>query len=300
MKYLLFITLATASLFAAGQSILASHEFEADNITSITLEGKFCDVFVKKGPKVMFNGVIEGSGDPEDYEITSDIRGSNLYIRVEKYSRGWDRMIRSDLKLEVPENVLLNIENSSGDIDVTGISGERIVIEATSGDIDIRGIEGRLQVGSTSGDLEIRQVRGSIIAKSTSGSQEYEEIVGDLETVSTSGDIDIDNYDGNVRAEATSGSIRLERGVGEMYLRTTSGDIDGYYVVLKGDAEFRASSGDVEIELANRLDEFSFDLQTSSGSLRVGSRSSEKNLYMKQGGYWIRGVTSSGDIRVTD
>ena len=148
--------------------------------------------------------------------------------------------------------------------------------------------------------MELRKIKGEVLARSTSGSQEFRELVGDLETKSTSGDIDIDVFEGNVRVEATSGGIELQSGSGQVFLRTTSGDIDGYNITIEGDAELRASSGDIEIDLANSLDDFSFDLQTSSGSMRVGSRSSEKNLYMKQGGFWIRGVTSSGDIRISD
>ena len=64
---------------------------------------------------------------------------------------------------------------------------------------------------------------------------------------------------------------------------------------LTGDAYFKATSGDVEIDFVNDLGDLSFDLTATSGNLDVGRRSGEKKLYINRGGYKIVGVTSSGN-----
>ncbi len=297
MRFILLTLVGLISFASRSQSILATHQFEADNITAVIIDGQFCDVTIQRGSKVIFDGIIEGNGDEEDYAITSDIRGSDLYIDVDKRRRGWDRLSRAELNLTIPDDVALRIETSSGNIRADGISGDRMDFESTSGDIELSNIRTSLEVGSTSGDIDLRNVTGSVYARSTSGDQDFEGINGEIEVSSTSGNIELAEFEGDVRAESTSGNIELERGTGGLFLKSTSGEIDGYQVTINGDAEFRATSGNIDFDLSNDLEEFSFDIQTNSGSLRVGSRSSDKSIYMRQGGFWIRAQTSSGNIK---
>ncbi len=301
MKYLpFFCLLLLIPAFGFSQSVLASHEFEAQDVSSVFIEGRFCNVNIKYGTMVVFKGRIEGNGNPEDYDITSELRGSDLYIEARKRTRGWDRISDAYMELTVPNEVTVFIETTSGDIRAIDLKGESFDFEATSGNIELYGIGGRIDAKSTSGNLEMRNINGQVYGKSTSGNHDYENIEGNLEAISSSGDIELSQYSGEIRAESTSGGIELERGTGALYLKSTSGDIEGYQLQVSGDSQFRASSGDIDIEMNNNLEEFSFDLQTSSGSLRVGSRTAEKNLYLRQGGFWIRGVTSSGDIRFSN
>ncbi len=294
------ILIVSCTYFTNAQRILASNEFEADNVNSVTIKGSFCDVIVQSGSKVYFNGVIEGSGDEDDYEITSDLRGSDLYISVDKSSRSWDRISRAELKLTIPSGVEVSVDNSSGDIIVNDLDGRNFEFETSSGDIEISGAKGELEIESTSGDIEVENVVGPIYSESTSGSQEFNDIEGNLEARSTSGEIEIENLDGDVVAKSTSGDVDVVRIKGRINLKTTSGDIEGYDIEITDDAELRASSGDIKLEVTNNMEELSFDLQTSSGDLRAGGRSGDKSLYIKRGGYWVVGVTSSGDIRITN
>ena len=61
------------------------------------------------------------------------------------------------------------------------------------------------------------------------------------------------------------------------------------------DADFDATSGNIEIDFTNDLEDLSFDLTATSGDLEVGRREAEKRLKIERGGYTVRGVTSSGD-----
>ncbi len=298
LTILLIIVFSVSGVNA--QRILASNEFEAEEVNSVSIKGRFCDVIIKGGDKVYFKGIIEGSGDEDDYEIISDLRGNDLYITVEKNNRSWDRVTRSELRLTVPENIFIRVDNSSGDVFASDLVAQDYEFEASSGDIELSNIAARLSVETSSGDIEVEDINGEIYAESTSGDQQFEEITGNIETRSTSGDIEINNYRGDIYAKASSGDIDVDRGMGALNLKTTSGDIGGYGVELTDDSEFRASSGSIVFELSNDPDDLSFDLQTSSGNLRAGGRSGDKSLYIKRGGYWIRAVTSSGNVRFSN
>ena len=136
---------------------------------------------------------------------------------------------------------------------------------------------------------------GNLDVESTSGDQRLFDVEGDIDTRASSGDITISDFDGEVEVEATSGDIDLRGGTGSMSIRTTSGNIEGNDIRLTGNAYFKASSGDVEIDFENDVSELSFDLTATSGSLDAGNKSGEKKLYIDRGNLKVIGVTSSGD-----
>lgn len=299
-KLLLFsLSIIVLSFGCKAQNVLASVELEAENVTSVRIEGSFCDVVAKPGTTTYFKGMIEGSGDPDDYRIDTDIVGDELVIEVKKRGGSWNRLSKSLLELTIKNGVNLSVDNSSGNIEAGDIEAEKYSFEASSGDIDLEGVLGNMKVSTTSGDIEIREARGRLDVETTSGDQELENIIGSLDFESTSGEVSIRGFECDIIGEATSGDISLYDGSGMLKLRTTSGEIEGSRIKLTGDAEFRANSGDIEMELANSLEEMSFDLEASSGDLRVGNRSGEDELYIRNGGIWIRGITSSGSQRYT-
>ncbi len=297
----LLIVFTGTSLLA--QDELASHEFEAKDVKMVTLEGVFCDIYVEQGDKVYFKGKIEGRGDRGDYEIKSRLDGDRVEIWVDSRSnRGWgSRISYSKLELTVPADTELRIKNTSGDIYMRGVSGRSMKVSSTSGDIELSDMAGPLEVSCTSGDIEIDDIVGELEAGTTSGDIEVSGLQGDSEVGSTSGDIEIVNFQGDLWAHATSGEIDLRRGRGALKLKTTSGNIDGYGLEITGDIELRASSGDISLELTNDLRDLNFDLESSSGDLRVGSRRADDEMYIKNGdGFWVRGETSSGDLDITN
>lgn len=291
---MLLVSIAAIQLSVHGQRTLAELEFEAENINRVRIKGRFCDVEIKKGSRVYCNGIIRGTGDPDDYEFKSDITGDELVIEVIKLDKSWNRIQDAYLELTLTDNVDVFVKNSSGDVEVFGLTSESFNIETTSGDIEIEQMSGRLLLESTSGDIELSGTQGEIKMKSTSGDQQVVESNGDISARCTSGDVKINRFSGMIQVQTTSGNIEASRGTGILSFKASSGDIDCYGLDLRGDTQFETTSGDIDIELLNQLNTLSFDLKSTSGDLRVGSRTSEDNLYMKQGGIWIIGRSSSG------
>lgn len=298
MKRLLILLLSISVGYSYAQNVIAESDLEAENVNEVRIDGSFVDVYVKKGEKVTFKGIIRGNGDKGDYRFDTDIVGSALVIRVvNNRDKKWGnyRINESRMDITIPENVKLDIDNSSGDIYVANLRASESKIEASSGDVTLKSIVANLEIETSSGDIEIDGLIGDSEIESTSGDQELYDVKGDIESQASSGDITFARFEGTIDVEATSGDVEIRGGEGKMKIRTTSGEIDGNGVRITGNCYFNASSGNIEIDFANDLDDLSFDLSATSGDLEVGSRSAEKRLVIDRGGYKVTGVTSSGD-----
>ncbi|MEQ9468321.1 MAG: DUF4097 family beta strand repeat-containing protein [Ekhidna sp.] len=294
------LSLITLLLCVSGfaQNTLAKAELEAENVDEVRIEGSFVDVFVNSGDRVYFKGIITGSGDEGDYSFDTDIVGRTLVIRVDRRnSNNWKnfRITESRIDLTITDGIKLDIDNSSGDVNVANLRASSSNIEATSGDITLRSIVANLNVETSSGDIDIDGLTGDSEIESTSGDQEIYNSKGNIETRSSSGDITISGFNGKIEIQATSGDVEIRKGVGAIKARTSSGNIDGYGIELNDNTYFDATSGNIEIDFVNDLDDLSFDLTATSGDLEVGSRSGDKRLVIDRGGIKVIGTTSSGD-----
>ncbi|WP_462250270.1 DUF4097 family beta strand repeat-containing protein [Ekhidna sp.] len=297
MKKIVFTLAIAVSLSAFSQNILAKAELEAENIDEVRIEGSFVDVFVNKGDRVYFKGKITGSGDEGDYRFETDIVGKTLVIRVDRQrDRSWKnyRITESRIDLTIVDGVKLDIDNSSGDVNVANLRASTSKIEASSGDITLRSIVANLEVETSSGDIDIDGLTGDSEIESTSGDQDIYNSKGDIETRASSGDITISGFKGEIEVQATSGDVEIRKGIGSIRARTSSGNIDGYGIELNDNCYFDATSGDIEIDFINDLQDLSFDLTATSGDLEVGNRSGEKRMVIDRGGIKISGTTSSG------
>ena len=299
MKRLIYSLTILFSIGTSAQNIIAEAELKAENVNEVSVEGSFVDVYVTRGDEVYFKGIIKGNGEEGDYRFDTDIVGSTLMIKVtntrNRYSWKNYRTQDSRIDITIPEGVALDIDNSSGDINVANLRATESTIEASSGDITLKSIICNLEVETSSGDIEISNLIGDSEIESTSGDQDFRNVKGSIESTASSGDITFIDFDGDLEIEATSGDVELKTGKGTLSVRTSSGEIDGDEITLTGDADFDATSGNIEVDFTNDLSDLSFDLSATSGDLEVGRQEAEKRLKIERGGYTVRGVTSSGD-----
>jgi hypothetical protein len=219
-----------------AQNTLAEYHYEADGVTDVFVTGSFCDVAVTVGDQLRFDGIIEGSGNEGDYLITSIKNGGTVIFKVEKNTkmvRAWEHVRKAQFDIEVPPNVNLTIDNSSGDVSVIGVEGDNHKIETTSGDLNLENMIGALTGRSTSGDISVTRLKGNIQMNATSGDQYLSGIAGDIDTKSTSGNIEIKDLKGDLTAQATSGDIEMDEISGKLNLKTTSGNIEGNEIEMQ-------------------------------------------------------------------
>lgn len=125
-------------------------------------------------------------------ELTSERRGDEVLIRVDIdsarglfFSRTYAYL---DLKVELPEGMAVEIDDGSGEIDVTNV-----------GELDIDDGSGSITV-TRSGPTRIDDGSGSIALT---------DIAGDVSIEDGSGEIEIDGVTGNVRIDDGSGSVEI-------------------------------------------------------------------------------------------
>ncbi len=174
--------------------------------------------------------------------LVEDGREASISTQIPDLDDGWSgwgsRYAYIDLLIEVPNNVPLEVRDSSGDIRIESTAA--VNVKDSSGEIVIEDIAGDVVLNDSSGDIDLEDIRGNVTVESDS-----------------SGDIYGRDIEGNVVVERdSSGDIRF-RDVRDDFVveRDSSGDIvadsvGGDFRVVRdgsGDIESRNVSGAVDV-----------------------------------------------------
>lgn len=171
------------------------------------------------------------SGDQAEINVVLPDLGGNWSFWRDIYAY-------MDLVLEVPDDLALQLQDSSGDIVIEDIFS--LSMQDSSGDIEIRNVAGMVEIKDSSGDIDVSELHGDFT------------IISD-----SSGDIRGVDIDGNVRVMADSS--------GEIWFT----DVRKDFIVE------RDSSGDIVAE--NIGGDFTV-LRDSSGKIRASDIKGETNI----------------------
>lgn len=312
--FLLFV-LFLFSLTSCTQTIFVDEKANYEGVKKIVVEGEFCDFTIvgENREDVQFEGVIKGVSRKENsYKINHRLEGDILKVWVESPRTSWGD-IDGSLKFLVPQQMEIDVKNSSGDIFCENISSDCTKIRASSGDVDVKMLHSDLDVRTSSGEITLYEIKGNLISQSSSGNHEYNKVTGNIKCVATSGEIEMvnvigdissrtssgnqefDKIEGQINSIASSGNVRVLNSKTILSLTSSSGNLRGQGLVLMGESYFKATSGNISMMLSNDFDQLSFDLSASSGSLRAGNCRGDDSLYSEGGDIWIHGKTSSGN-----
>ena len=159
--------------------------------------------------------------------------GKQAEINVElPTSEGWswsgNKYVYMDLVVEVPDDLLLEVNDSSGDMEIAGVGA--VSVRDSSGEIEIENSAGPVSVQDSSGDIEINDIRGDVtIDSDSSGDIRGRDIKGSvLVSNDSSGDIRFRNVGENFIVERDSSGDISAKGVGGDFevVRDGSGSID--------------------------------------------------------------------------
>lgn len=132
-----------------------------------------------------------------------------------------------DLTIEVPDDLALDVRDSSGDMLLENIAS--IQIKDSSGDIEVENARGSVSISDSSGDIEIDKADGDVTIESdSSGDIDAMDINGSVLVKSdSSGDIEVSNVSDNVVVERDSSGDISADGVGGDFrvLKDGSGSI---------------------------------------------------------------------------
>ena len=277
-----FITLFVFCPIASDTKAAPFEEyFEYSGIKKLKVDASFFNVEVSgsNGDTVEGQIIVPQNFIKRNYvEVLHFKKESVLEILVK---RNTDRipLTAEDkiIKISVPPDIEVDLSTSSGSIEIETIETDDIRLKSSSGEINIKNCTGSLNVSSSSGHQSIKELTGDISADTSSGRQFYEGITG------------------NIAAESSSGDITINGQSGTLDLKASSGDLRGQDVYLDGDSSFSTSSGRIDFDFKNDLNEFTFDLSSSSGRLSVGQSKVKGELVIGNGKITIIGNSSSGD-----
>ena len=123
-----------------------------------------------------------------------------------------------DLIIEVPSALLVEVEDGSGEAEISGVA--ELEIADGSGELVIEDIGGPVRVTDGSGELQIRGIRGDLWIRDGSGEIRVRDVTGSLV-------VDEDGS-GEINAEGIRGSVRVvDDGSGSIHV----GDVGGDFVV---------------------------------------------------------------------
>lgn len=114
-----------------------------------------------------------------------------------------------NLTVKLPTTLPVNIDDGSGAIFVTGLSGG-LNIKDNSGSIDIVNMAGKIKIADRSGSIEIREARGNIEIQDGSGLIYVRLVNGDVNITDGSGEMKIQDVNGSVTVTDGSGNIDIQ------------------------------------------------------------------------------------------
>lgn len=220
------------------------------------------------------------------------VEDKTLYVSAPRNNIGFN--YKCQVTVYIPKDYkfeTIDIQMTSGDLDIDTLEAEEIRIQVTSGDVDanfifteydtnIQTISGDIDIQklyantadikSTSGDIEIGKLDCIFLfVKSVSGSQGfYDSLCDEFDITSTSGSIHFEPIDvplSDSRIKTISGSVKLFipfSSAFDLFFSTASGNFDDKRShkrqSVKGEFQHSYNGGGVEIQV-----------NTSSGSLTL-------------------------------
>jgi len=295
-----FIVLLWIQMEAPAQDVIVKNY---PGIESLDIEGGPLEVSYQGNPAKTDIEVTAFLGPEKDQEkeLVFITVGNVLKLayKPEQKSINNYRGPKKYIQITGPENMVLEIKNSSGQIKVDHVTADKTRLSISSGHISASDIGGNLILRGSSGNIQVNHITGSVSCSITSGMSTIEEVEGDLDFASTSGRLSASNIKGRVDAKLTSGSVNLDN-IGELgELAVSSGNVKAKAAGLGKATSFRGSSGSFSVTTTSDLHAFNYDLQASSGSLRVGDASKGKRLVIQNGASGtVKGNISSGRISI--
>jgi hypothetical protein len=125
---------------------------------------------------------------------------------------------RINLTIEVPKEVDVYIDDSSGPIHIQHFSGH-LDIKDGSGLITVENVVGSVRVADGSGKIILEDIQGNVEVQDGSGSIEVSKIRGDVRVTDGSGIISIQYVDGNLTVTDDSGRIDINDITGNVLIR---------------------------------------------------------------------------------
>jgi hypothetical protein len=154
----------------------------------------------------------------DELDILGERRGSEVMVEATYPDRdNWRNLFRGrsyariDMVVEVPEGMAaeidvsgsIEIDDSSGEIVVTGVRGD-VMVDDSSGEIEIFDIDGSVTISDGSGEIQVEDVTQDVLVRRDGSGSIYVDGVGGDFTVARDGS-------GSIRYRNVEGEVDIPR-----------------------------------------------------------------------------------------
>ncbi|MFP4375792.1 MAG: DUF4097 family beta strand repeat-containing protein [Spirochaetales bacterium] len=292
-RIVIFLLVASAPLAAMGQREGGS--FSYDGVDRLTVEAASFEVTVEPARERGIGMQIKNK--PDEYTVYHERNGNEIRVWVEKSFSLFSRPHNGQLEFGVPDDIEIEIRSSVGNVEVEGIAGVDVVVRTSTGSVEMESIRGSLGVTTSTGDIDLKDIDGEVETQTTTGRIEMHWIRGPVNARSSTGRQVFEDVQGDIDATSTTGRIELVRTRGAVALKTSTGGQRGSDVLLSGPSRFESTTGNIEIDIEQEVDELEFDLRSTTGSLEVDGDRSQRKLFLGGSGFRVVGSTSTGSQR---
>jgi len=295
----IFIYIGLWQFFLSGIAAASQENLTFTAIDRLVVEGSFFSVEVAgySGRSVEAQIIIPDPIVERGVRVLHRQTNAELRFWVEKdllsgiNLRPWEspKMI-----FNVPHEFEVNINNSSGKIMVEGLTSRQMKLQTSSGAIELKEISADLELSSSSGKIRIERCNGDKHLRASSGQITVLKSGGDIKAKTSSGRQTYEGIRGDISTVSSSGAINIRDQEGGLNLESSSAKQEGRDIRITEDSSFRTTSGKIDFDFINNMDEFTFDLRSSSGRIEVGSTSARERVVTGDGKILIKGKSTSG------
>lgn len=287
----------------AQLQVVSDIEETFEGIEEIVVHGGSLEVTYEGSDKeeVFLSAYLE-SNNKNGQEIIYKVEGKRLRVEFRRNgSSGWGNLrTKGFISLIGPENMRIEVSNSSGSMFISNVISDNIDLKISSGKIEANNLSSdRIRLTGSSGRIDVQNINGNLECKASSGGGRISNVSGNVTVVASSGSYEISEVDGIVNGSLSSGSITLDE-IGELgNLTVSSGRVKATKAGLGENTRFSGSSGSFTIQTDDDLEDYNYDLSASSGGLEVGNTKTGKKLNIdNNSSITVSGAISSGKISI--
>lgn len=267
-RILLPLAAGLAAALASGCVVVeeerASVDLKSFTFDRVFIEGSSGSIDVTVGDRPGVDATLRFSGGHRP-EMIAKVEGGELYISYD--CKPLARVCSADLEVELPADIDLRMDASSGSISAVGILGD-VDAKASSGAVDLAEIGGDVSVDASSGSVSVRAVDGGAWVEASSGGVDVTDVLGEVYVKAQSGGVTLDAVAGPIEVDSNSGSVvGTHLTSDDAYVELSSGRADLSFDARPHRVEVDSSSGSIDIAVPTGA--YRVDAHTSSGQVTV-------------------------------
>ncbi|HLP48531.1 MAG TPA: DUF4097 family beta strand repeat-containing protein [Candidatus Kapabacteria bacterium] len=224
-----------------------SKSFKARGLVKLQTMSGNCDFKKGKAGEIIVQVIYDSSIGLFEPHM-EDERGTNTLILRDRF-QGGDEGNDALWIITVPEKTRIKSSSISGNFSVIGLNGE-IAAKTVSGDILAKDCNGNLRFASVSGRIKAQNLKGTIQLKGISSDMNFVRLSGKMEVNTASGELKAAELEGDISCAVASGDIEIDKARGGFKVKTASGDIRVQGIEIQAPSEFKVTSGNVNVTLA--------------------------------------------------